>query len=265
MQTQRTEIDGMSVQYVQIGTPTPEHETLLFLHGWGAPTAVYPRLLSFIGGYLPVIAPDLPGFGGTDEPETPWGVSEYADFVLHFAEKLGLQKVLLMGHSHGGRVSIEIASRDTLPFALTRLVLMDAAGVLPKKTFRQKLRQRQYKICRAVLETRFCRALYPDALENLRRSHGSADYLNATPMMRQTLVKCVNTDMTPKMPSIKQPALLLWGEKDTATPLSDGQTMEKLIPGAALVTIPGGSHFPFLEDWGLFSRVLGSYLSSDNG
>src|SRR5699024_8595896 len=191
--------------------------------------------------------------------------SEYADFVLHFAEKLGLQKVLLMGHSHGGRVSIEIASRDTLPFALTRLVLMDAAGVLPKKTFRQKLRQRQYKICRAVLETGFCRALYPDALENLRRSHGSADYLNATPLMRQTLVKCVNTDMTPKMPSIKQPALLLWGEKDTATPLSDGQTMEKLIPGAALVTIPGGSHFPFLEDWGLFSRVLGSYLSSDNG
>ena len=87
MQTQRTEIDGMSVQYVQIGTPTPEHETLLFLHGWGAPTAVYPRLLSFIGEYLPVIAPDLPGFGGTDEPETPWGVSEYADFVLHFAEK----------------------------------------------------------------------------------------------------------------------------------------------------------------------------------
>ena len=170
-----------------------------------------------------------------------------------------------MGHSHGGRVSIEIASRDTLPFALTRLVLMDAAGVLPKKTFRQKLRQRQYKICRAVLETGFCRALYPDALENLRRSHGSADYLNATPLMRQTLVKCVNTDMTPKMPSIKQPALLLWGEKDTATPLSDGQTMEKLIPGAALVTIPGGSHFPFLEDWGLFSRVLGSYLSSDNG
>ena len=142
---------------------------------------------------------------------------------------------------------------------------MDAAGVLPKKTFRQKLRQRQYKICRTVLETRFCRALYPDALENLRRSHGSADYLNATPLMRQTLVKCVNTDMTPKMPSIKQPALLLWGEKDNATPLSSGKRMESLIPGAALVAIPGGSHFPFLEDWGLFSRVLGSYLSSDNG
>ena len=71
--------------------------------------------------------------------------------------------------------------------------------------------------------------------------------------------------MTPKMPSIKQPALLLWGEKDTATPLSSGKRMESLIPGAALVAIPGGSHFPFLEDWGLFSRVLGSYLSSDNG
>ena len=263
MQTQRIEIDGLSVQYVQIGEPSPERETLVFLHGWGAPTSVYPRLLGFMGEYLPVVAPDLPGFGGTAEPDVPWGVAEYAGFVIRFIEKLGLKKVLLMGHSHGGRVSFEVASRENLPFVITRMVLMDAAGVLPHKTFKQKLRTRQYKICRRILETPFCRALYPDALENLRRSHGSADYLNASPLMRQTLVKCVNTDMTPKMPLIRQSALLLWGEKDTATPLSDGETIEKLMPGAALVKIPGGSHFPFLEDWGLFSRVLGSFLQSD--
>ena len=264
MQTQRMEIDGLGIQYIQ-SRLDPERETVVFLHGWGAPVSVYPQLTGFVAGMMPIAAPDLPGFGGSDEPETPWGVEDYARLVIHFIEKLGLKKVLLMGHSHGGRVSVEIASRKDLPFSVTRLVLIDAAGVLPKKTLRQKLRQRRYKVCRAVLETPLCRALYPDALENLRRKYGSADYQNATPMMRQTLVRCVNTDMTPKMPQVRQPTLLLWGEKDTATPLSDGQTMERLIPGAALITIPEGGHFSFLADWGFFSRVLGSFLTADNG
>lgn len=160
-------------------------------------------------------------------------------------------------------MSIEIASRQGLPFTITRMILMDAAGVLPKKTPKQKLRQRKYKICRWILELPLCRVLYPDALENLRRSHGSADYLNASPMMRQTLVRCVNTDMTPKMPSVHIPALLLWGEKDTATPLSDGETMERLLPDAALVKVPGAGHFCFVDSWPLVSRVLASYLGTE--
>lgn len=267
MQTQRIQIQGFSVNYAVLGCPdgklNPDRETLVFLQGWGTSISIYPKLLEQMAQFVPVVAADFPGFGETAEPDRPWGVGEFADFVIELIRTLGLKKVILMGHSHGGRVSIEIASRQGLPFTITRMILMDAAGVLPKKTAKQKLRQRQYKICRWILELPLCRVLYPDALENLRRSHGSADYLNASPMMRQTLVRCVNTDMTPKMPSVHVPALLLWGEKDTATPLSDGETMERLLPDAALVKVPGAGHFCFVDSWPLVSRVLASYLGTE--
>ena len=266
MQTQRIQIDGLSVNYTLIDN-RPEKtdgETLVFLHGWGTNITIYPQLLAHMAAFLPVAALDMPGFGETAEPEKAWGVAEFADHVIHFIEALGLKKVLLMGHSHGGRVSIEIASRKDLPFTVTRLILMDSAGVLPKKTTRQKLRQMKYKCCRRILELPLCRVLYPDALENLRRSHGSADYQNASPLMRQTLVKCVNTDMTPKMPLIKQPVLLIWGENDTATPISDGKLMEKLIPDAGLVRVPGAGHYSYLDQWPLVKSVLASYLSDQS-
>lgn len=269
MQTQRIQVGGINVNYTFLDnrpdTTQPAEETLVFLHGWGTSISLYPQLLEHMSHFVPVTALDMPGFGETAEPGTPWGVSEFADCVIAFVKALGLKKVILMGHSHGGRVSIEIASRKDLPFAVSRLILMDAAGVLPKKTLKQKLRQRQYKICRKILEMPLCRVLYPDALENLRRSHGSADYQNASPLMRQTLVKCVNTDMTPKMPTISQPTLLLWGENDTATPLSDGETMERLIPNAALAKIQNAGHFSYLDQWPLVSRILASYLSEKEG
>ena len=267
MQTQRIQVQGFSVNYAMLGCPDgrpdPDRETLVFLQGWGTSISIYPKLLEHMAHFVPVLAADFPGFGETAEPSEPWGVSEFADFVIELIRTLGLKKVILMGHSHGGRVSVEIASRQGLPFTVTRMILMDAAGVLPKKTVKQKLRQRKYKVCRWILELPLCRVLYPDALENLRRSHGSADYLNASPMMRQTLVRCVNTDMTPKMPSVHVPALLLWGEKDTATPLSDGETMERLLPDAALVKVPNAGHFCFIDSWELVSRVLASYLGTE--
>ncbi len=266
MQTQHIQLDDLSVNYTLLDnrpdSSKPAPETLVFLHGWGTSISLYPQLLTHMSRFVPVAALDMPGFGETAEPDAPWGVADFADCVIGFIKALGLQRVILMGHSHGGRVSIEIASRKDIPFEVSRLILMDAAGVLPKKTAKQKLRQRQYKICRKILELPLCQVLYPDALENLRRSHGSADYQNASPLMRQTLVRCVNTDMTPKMPEIRQQALLIWGENDTATPLSDGETMERLMPGAALVRVPNAGHFSYLDQWPIVSRVLASYLSA---
>ena len=56
------------------------------------------------------------------------------------------------------------------------------------------------------------------------------------------------------------PALLVWGDKDTATPLSDGQQMEKLMPEAGLAVIEGAGHYSFLDNPVLYQRILGSFL-----
>jgi pimeloyl-ACP methyl ester carboxylesterase len=81
----------------------------------------------------------------------------------------------------------------------------------------------------------------------MRRKRGSADYNNATPTMRATLVKVVNEDLEPLMHLVQCPTLLIWGELDTATPLSDAKRMEELIPDAGLVVCEGAGHFSFAE------------------
>ena len=70
----------------------------------------------------------------------------------------------------------------------------------------------------------------PDKAEDaLRKKYGSRDYNALDAEMRKTFVKVINQDLTPCLSKIKQPTLLIWGETDTATPLADGQRMEKEI------------------------------------
>ena len=100
----------------------------------------------------------------------------------------------------------------------------------------------------------------PNALENLRKKNGSADYNAASPIMRQCLVKVVNEDLTELIHNINVPTLLIWGEKDDAVPLSDGQLMEKLISDSGLVVFEGCGHYAFLEQGGRFCRILDSFF-----
>ena len=96
-----------------------------------------------------------------------------------------------------------------------------------------------------------------------RAKVGSSDYSSASPMMRAILSKVVNEDLTGVMPGISCPTLLIWGANDTATPLSDAKTMEKLIPDAGLVSFDGVGHYSFLENPFQFAAVLKSFLSKD--
>ena len=80
--------------------------------------------------------------------------------------------------------------------------------------------------------------------------------------MRAILSKVVNEDLRHVMPSIKAPALLIWGENDTATPMRDARIMERLIPDAGLVSYPGCGHYSFLDNRPGVAAVLRSFLQS---
>lgn len=205
---------------------------------------------------------DMPGFGESEEPAEPWSVDDYADFVLEFLQDYEFSRVTLLGHSFGGRVIIKLCSRS-LPFEIEKVILVDAAGVKPNKTLKQKIRQRIYKMTRWIFSLKIVMLLFPDALEKLRKKNGSADYNAASPVMRQTLVRVVNEDLTHLMPNVKCPALLIWGTADDATPLSDAKIMEKLMPEAGLVTFEGAGHYSFLERQPQYLRVLASFMKID--
>ncbi len=236
-------IDDISVNYIDQG----QGDVILLLHGWGANITLYQGIISTLTQNHRVIALDMPGFGKTTEPSVPWCVGDYVDFVLKFIASFELTKLSIVVHSFGGRVFFKMNARENLPFQIEKAVLIDSAGILPKKTWKQKVSLRCYKIGRAVMSTKVLHFLYPDAVEDMRRKRGSADYNSATPVMRATLVKVVNEDLEPLMHLVKCPTLLIWGDLDTATPLSDAKKMEELIPDTGLVVCEGAGHFSFAQ------------------
>ena len=236
-------IDSIAVNYIDEG----EGEIILLLHGWGANVTLYAGVIQVLAQNHRVIALDLPGFGKTPEPPEPWCVDDYVNFVLRFVASFRVPKLSVVVHSFGGRIFFKMNARKKLPFVIERAVLIDSAGILPKKSFKQKVSLRCYKIGRTFMSTKVMHFLYPDAVDDMRRKRGSADYNNATPVMRATLVKVVNEDLEPLMHLVKCPTLLIWGDQDTATPLSDAKRMEELIPDAGLVVCEGAGHFSFAE------------------
>ena len=79
-------------------------------------------------------------------------------------------------------------------------------------------------------------------------------------MMKKCMVMAVNEDLTECLPKIKQETLLIWGDKDTATPISDAKLMEEKIPDAGLAVISGAGHFSFLEQPAVFRSIMRSYF-----
>ena len=236
-------IDDISVNYIDQG----QGDVILLLHGWGANITLYQGIISTLVQNHRVIALDMPGFGKTTEPSVPWCVDDYVDFVLKFIASFELTKLSIVVHSFGGRVFFKMNAREDLLFQIEKAVLIDSAGILPKKTWKQKVSLRCYKIGRVVMSTKVLHFLYPDAVEDMRRKRGSADYNSATPVMRATLVKVVNEDLEPLMHLVKCPTLLIWGDLDTATPLSDAKKMEELIPDTGLVVCESAGHFSFAQ------------------
>ena len=236
-------IDGISVNYIDEG----EGETVLLLHGWGANITLYQSIVDTLKQGRRVLALDMPGFGKTPEPERPWCVDDYVDFVLKFILSFNLEKISVVVHSFGGRVFFKMNAKENLPFTIERAVLIDSAGILPKKTVGQKVSLRCYKIGRAFMSTKVMHFLYPDAVEDMRRKRGSSDYNSATPLMRDTLVKVVNEDLEPLIHLVKCPTLLIWDDLDTATPIEDARRMEELIADAGLVVCEGAGHFSYAE------------------
>ena len=233
---------------------------VLLLHGWGSSARVHENMIALLSTKYRVIAPNLPGFGGSDEPPEEWDVDAYVRFTLDFLKNFDCRNVTLIGHSFGGRIIIKLlALGDVLP--VEKVILIDSAGVKPVLTSSQKRRTAFIKRGKKLLESDFVSSHFSSVVESLKNHIGSEDYNAASPMMKRVLVRVVGEDLTELMPKNKKPTLLIWGTLDTATPLSDGETMEKLMPESALVKIENAGHFSFLDAPVLVGRIIASFMN----
>ena len=248
-------IRGTQLFYTVEGEGMP----VILMHGWGCNHSTLKSIEAQLTPGFKVYNVDFPGFGGSNEPSAVWGVEEYTSLIEVFARQEHIESPILLGHSFGGRVGILFASRNKVH----KLILVDAAGVKPRRSLRYYYKVYSYKAIKHALLFFLGKKRGETALNSYRAKVGSSDYSNASPMMRAILSKVVNEDLKSVMPKIACPTLLIWGANDTATPLADAKIMEKLIPDAGLVSFDGVGHYSFLENPYQFAAVLKSFLSKD--
>lgn len=245
------EIDGLRLAYRDLGQ-AGRRPPVVLLHGWGASLDAVASIQQALTAEHRVLAFDLPGFGQSDPPPAAWASADYAALLERALDRLGLDRVHLIGHSRGGAIAIVLAA--SRPSLVERLVLVDSAGLRPARGPRYRARVAAYKVARRFVRRRA-------AADWLSRRFGSADYRSAG-RLRSTLVRLVNEDLRPLLPRVAAPTLLIWGDQDEETPLRDAAIMEQEITDAGLVVFPGAGHFAYADDPGRFAAIVGHFLKA---
>lgn len=248
------EICNLKVHYNETG---PDNgEPVVLMHGWGCNHSTVASIEAILNRKMKVYNLDLPGHGMSQEPPSPWGVDDFTRLVEEFIKTNKLEKPALIGHSFGGRIAILLSSRNETG----KVMLVDAAGIKPKRQLKYYVKVYSFKAMKRLALTFLGKEKGNRYIEKRRAKTGSDDYRNSSPMMRAVMSRCVNEDLKHVMPSIKSPVLLVWGENDTATPLSDAKTMERLIPDSGLVVFPGCGHYSFLDNTLGFRAVTNEFF-----
>lgn len=209
----------------------------VFLHGWGSNLNLMKPLSSQFKDKS-ILLIDFPPFGKSDsEPSSPWSLDDYCNLtseIISIAKKISkdngitIKRIVLFGHSFGGRVAIKLA------YMADFLVLISSAGLKPRFSFKTKGKVLLYKFYKKIGSKK-------------AGNFGSPDYKILSPIMKQTFNNIIAEDLSKICKHIEAKTLIVSGNLDTETPLYMAKKLRKLIPNSTLVVIEGGDHFVYLK------------------
>lgn len=249
-------IDGLNINYIDEGIGN----TVLLLHGWGGSIQTMKPIANILKNKCRVISLDLPGFGESDMPKTPWNSYDYANCIKKLIDELKLSDIILFGHSHGGRISIILSSKYDF---VKKLILIDSAGILPKRKLKYYIKVYSFKLLKKIYITFSRAASKEQKLEEFYKKFGSTDYKESHGIMRQTMVKVINDNLIDLLPLIKASTLLIWGENDEDTPIYMGKLMEEKIKDSGLITLKGAGHYSYIDGYDQFKAVINVFLKDE--
>lgn len=232
------------INYIQYGND--KGKDIVLLHGWGQNIEMMKPLGDLLADNYHITIIDLPGFGKSKEPATILDVGDYTEIVHDLLKSLKVVKPTLIGHSFGGRISIRYGAS----YDVEKLVLCGAPCVKTKKEL--TLKEKMLKSVKKLPGM--------EKLADIAKNYiGSTDYKNASPMMRDILVKVVREDLSEYAKKIKVPVILIWGEYDEAVPLEEGRMLEKLLSDGAMIVLPG-THYAYLENLYQVGAIINKFM-----
>lgn len=177
-------------------------------------------------------------------PDNVLFLDDYVKSVLDIINFYKMTDIVLIGHSFGGRVAIKIAGK--YGYLLRKLILVDSAGVLPRRTIKYRCRILRHKIL---------------SLLKIEHSAGSSDYQKLDNNGKQTFKNIVNEDLSGLAAKITVPTLLFWGSKDKETAIYMAKRLKKLIYNSCLVIFKGAGHYSYLDAPNMFYKLVLIFLS----
>lgn len=235
---------NLNINYVRYGSK--KNDTVVLLHGWGQNI----QMMKPIGDNLKdkdVIIIDLPGHGKSDEPKEVWTLDDFVEMIHDLLLKEKVENPILIGHSFGGKISLIYASK----YNVKKLVLFGSPFKVKKNPNSLKV-----KILKKIKSLPGMEKI----AEKAKKHMGSVDYRNASPIMREILVKHVNTDITDLVKKIKCPTIIIWGTNDKAVDIADAYELESLIKDSAVIAYEGCTHYAYLERLVQTNNIINKFL-----
>ena len=272
MEHKTLDLDGVNVHYVQAGGGP----VLLLLHGLGTSLATWRRNIQPLAdsGFT-VLAPDLPGHGDSDKPETiSYDPLAGANLIGRFLETLGVDQASLVGNSAGGLIAALHALDQ--PDRVDRLVLVASGGLGRQISW----------FLRVVSLPILGEVIYQPWLHNMmgvdkRIFYRPAPFVDevltemcrvrSLPGSKRAVLRSIRSSINywglreqryilNRLPQLPMPLLTVWGENDTIIPVSHAASVRNTLPGSLVRTIPECGHWPHMEKADEFNRLLTQFL-----
>ena len=220
--------------YLKVGSGTP----VVLIHGGASDSRDWIGTMSELDvtsyGFY---APDLIGYGQSDRTKNGYYLSDFAEFTRGFIQALNLDSPVLVGHSLGGRICLEVSLRH--PGEISKLVLISAAGLGGISKLGRLLHIMFWAERKLLRRPQPYPEILPDDGEGWR-------WL------------CLD-----ELPELKVPTLIVWKRYDPYFSLDLPLKAKKLIPDARLLVMPGYGHAPHKQDVEVFSRILRDFLDGN--
>jgi pimeloyl-ACP methyl ester carboxylesterase len=226
----KADINGYRAHYIKAGTGAP----VVLIHGGASDSRDWLETINALSHRYTLYAPDLVGFGRNQRHDEGYYLSEFGDYVLNFMDALRLENPVLVGHSFGGRICLDIALEH--PERVRRLVLIDSSGLGKVSRFGTVLLS-AFWVVRNVFRIP---QPYP---RFLAREDDDPDWA-----------------CTDRLPELKVPTLIVWKRLDPYLPVATARRAAEAIPEARLLIIPGYGHAPHKKDGDAFRKHLLDYL-----
>ncbi len=270
MKSHYISVNGIKARYIDEGEGD---QTLVFVHGLAGSVDYWEKNIPYFSKKVRVIALDLVGCGKTDKPKLKYKNEMFINFLKNFLDLLNIKKCILVGHSMGGGICLQIAV--DFPGYVEQLILVSSAGFYKKLPL-------PYRLASLPFLSKFLlKARSPDIMAAMIRYFAyeknaisddfvdrASDYWHsdgAINAMRGTVSQNVNfrgikksliKKIKQKALQLKVPVTVIWGKDDNLLSLKGAEMAKQLMPHAKVYLLDHCGHMPQLEHPEEFNRIV---------